>query len=143
MKQEINSDHLLVNNLPDAFAELELILDDEGKPVDSIFLEVNSSFEKITALKREEIIGQKSAVLLSAIDLDRPAIFETLARAGLTSATVRFNYYSSQLDRDYEISAYGKSDRRYTVIFYLTFRTLSFANKCLRRPFSKTAMVVM
>lgn len=25
----------------------------------------------------------------------------------------------------------------------LTFRTLSFANKCLRRPFFKTAMVVM
>ncbi|MFA5302613.1 MAG: PAS domain S-box protein [Bacteroidales bacterium] len=44
---------------PFAFAHHKIILDDKGKPVDYIFLEVNKAFEGMTGLKAADITGKK------------------------------------------------------------------------------------
>lgn len=55
-----DSEHyrLLIESLPDAFAYHQVATDDNGIPVDYIFLEVNAAFEEMTGIKRKELIGK-------------------------------------------------------------------------------------
>ncbi|MGE5892504.1 MAG: MEDS domain-containing protein, partial [bacterium] len=47
----------LFENLINGFSYHRIITDEAGKPVDYVFVEVNSAFEKLTGLKRRNIIG--------------------------------------------------------------------------------------
>jgi len=52
-------DHVIaIENLPIGVALCEIILDEDGKPYDYRYLYVNPAFEKLTGLKRENIIGR-------------------------------------------------------------------------------------
>jgi PAS domain-containing protein len=42
----------LFDHMMNGFAYHKVLFDDQGKPVDYIYLEVNNAFEKMTALKR-------------------------------------------------------------------------------------------
>jgi PAS domain-containing protein len=59
MIQEKDQYRLLIENLPDGFAYCKMVLDNTGKPLDYIFLEVKSSFEALAGLPRDHIIGKK------------------------------------------------------------------------------------
>ena len=50
----------LFANMISGFAYHQIVLNKNGKPVDYVFLEINDAFEKLTGLKREDIIGKKS-----------------------------------------------------------------------------------
>jgi len=65
MIQEKDKYRLLIENLPDGLAYCKMVRDSTGKPVDYIFLEINSSFEALTGLPRDHIIGKKVTELVS------------------------------------------------------------------------------
>ena len=44
--------NLFFDKMIDAFAYHKIVVDKSGKPIDYIFLEVNSAFEQLTGLKR-------------------------------------------------------------------------------------------
>ena len=48
----------LFNEMLDGFALHDIILDDEGNPVDYRFLDVNPAFEKLTGLKRDTLLNK-------------------------------------------------------------------------------------
>ena len=50
---------LLFDSLQDGFALHEIICDEDGQPIDYRFLEVNPAYERITGLKRAEILGKR------------------------------------------------------------------------------------
>ncbi len=66
-KQGNNKIHLLVENMPDAFAYHQIVVDSDGNPVDYIFLGVNAAFETMTGLKKDDIIGKKVTEVLPGI----------------------------------------------------------------------------
>ena len=39
------------------YANHRIVLDEENNPIDYIFLEVNEAFEKLTGLKKEQVLG--------------------------------------------------------------------------------------
>ena len=43
----------------DGFAFCKMIFDEENKPIDFVYLEINDVFERITGLKRELVVGKK------------------------------------------------------------------------------------
>jgi len=49
------------------FAYHKIILNSDGKPIDYIFIEINKAFEKLTGLKREEVIGKKVTEVIPEI----------------------------------------------------------------------------
>ena len=49
---------LLFNEMSSGFALHKMIYNDEGKPVDYRFLEINKAFEGLTGLKREKILNK-------------------------------------------------------------------------------------
>ncbi len=67
MYQEKDKYRLLIENLPDGLAYCKMVLDSSGKPVDYIFLEINSSFETLSGHPRDHIIGKKVTELYPGI----------------------------------------------------------------------------
>ena len=51
--------HTLFNNMINGFARHRVLFDKEGKPVDYIFLEVNTAFERLTGLNKDNLIGKR------------------------------------------------------------------------------------
>lgn len=98
---------LPIENLPDGFAYHQVITDNDGKPVDYIFLEVNPAFEKMTGLKREEVVGKKVTEVLPGIEIGNFNWIGTYGQVALSGKPARFESYSEPLGRWYEVSAYS------------------------------------
>ena len=60
----------LFENMIDGLAYHRIVTDENGKPVDYIFLEANEAFEKLTGLKRADIIGKSVREPLPGIEND-------------------------------------------------------------------------
>lgn len=50
----------ILHSVPLGYAHHQSIYDENGHPIDYVFLEVNDVFEKITGLESKKIIGQKN-----------------------------------------------------------------------------------
>lgn len=117
MKPGKDSYRLLIENLPDAFAYHQVVLDDHGSPVDYIFLEINSAFEKMTGLKREAVIGKKVTEILPGIGKSDFDWIGTYGQVALSGKPIRFENFSEPLSRWYDISAYSDKPGYFAVVF--------------------------
>ncbi len=94
---------LLIENLPDAFAYHQIITDSSGNPVDYIFLDVNSAFEQMTGLSREQVIGKKATELLPIIENYSINWMGTFGKVALTRESIYFEHYFEISKRWYVI----------------------------------------
>jgi PAS domain S-box-containing protein len=92
----------LFNAMGEGFALHEIVLDEGNVPCDYRFLDVNPAFERLTGLKREDIVGNNVSRILPNIE---PCWLETYAKVALTGEPVHFENYSSDLDRYYDVYA--------------------------------------
>lgn len=104
----------LFENMLDAFAAHELILDENNKPLDYRFLMVNSAFETMTGLKSDEIIGKTVLEVLPNTEI---YWIEEYGKVALTGEPVRFENYAQELDRFFEIRAYRSIPGQFACIF--------------------------
>ncbi|MDD2371509.1 MAG: PAS domain S-box protein [Firmicutes bacterium] len=103
----------LFDNMTQAFALYEIITDEMGKPVDYKFLEVNKEYERITGLKKEEIIGKSIKVIVpDAVDYSIVG-YGDVALNGVTS---RLTKYYMQLDKYFDIFAYSPQKGQFATI---------------------------
>lgn len=109
--------HALFDNMINGFAYHKVVFDDHGKPLDYIFLDINPAFERLTGLKKENVIGKRATDLLPGIE-DEPAKWiETYGRVALTGKPIRFESYSDILKRWYSVSAYSPEKGYFASIF--------------------------
>jgi PAS domain S-box-containing protein len=111
---------LLIENLPDGLAYCKMVLDSTGKPVDYIFLEVNSSFEALTGLPRDHIIGKKLTEVSPEIEdlsLDWIDVFDQVAAIAI-GQRIHFQQYLDQQDRWYEVTAYSDQPGYFAAVFH-------------------------
>jgi PAS domain S-box-containing protein len=112
--------HLLIENMPDAFAYHQIVLADDGSPVDYIFLEINSAFEEMTGLKREKIIGKKVTEILPGIEKSEFDWIGTFGKVASGGEPVRFESFSEPLGRWYDVRAYSDKPGYFAVTFHNT-----------------------
>lgn len=105
----------LFNSIDEGFCLIEMVFDENGKPVDYRFLETNSAFEKQTGL----IDAQGKRMRELAPELEK-YWFETYGRVSLTGEPVRFQYHAGQLNRWYEVYAFrfGEPEKRQVAIIF-------------------------
>jgi len=96
------------------FAVHEIILDEDGKPVDYRFLAVNPGFEKITGLKEADIKGKTVRDVLPEIE---DHWIDAYGSVALTGEPVRFENYSRELDRYFEVHAYRSAPNQFVTVF--------------------------
>ena len=108
---------LLFKNMLNGFALHEIVVDKEGNPIDYIFLEVNDAFERLTALKRVDIIGKKATKVSPDIEDDPADWIGTYGRVALGGKEIRFEQYSEPLDRWYSILAFSVPNNQFATVF--------------------------
>jgi hypothetical protein len=106
--------HSLFENMTEGFALHEVICDSEGVPCDYRFVDVNPSFEALTGLKRDRIIGRCVTEILPGED---PQWIKLYGEVAMTGEPIHFENYSPVLKRHYEVFAYRPAPRRFAVIF--------------------------
>lgn len=108
----------LFDNMLDGFAHHEIVLDDAGRPVDYVFLNVNTAFERLTGLKREDVIGRRVKEALPGIENDPADWIGTYGKVALNGEIVRFEQYQEQLQQWYAVSAYCPRKGQFVTLFH-------------------------
>jgi len=99
------------------FAHHRIVLDEEGKPLDYEFLEVNETFERLTGLKREDVLHKTVGEVLPGI---RKGNFDWIAFYGevaLGADEREFEQYSEPLGRWYRVHVYSAERMFFTTLF--------------------------
>ena len=73
----------LFDNMLDGFAYCKMIFDEKGNPVDFEYLEINDAFERLTGLKRADVIGKRVTVAIPGTEKANPELFEIYGRVAL------------------------------------------------------------
>jgi PAS domain S-box-containing protein len=105
---------MLFDEMLDGFAVHEIVLDDQDRPVDYRFQTVNPAFERLTGLRREDVVGRTVRDIMP--ETERRWI-ETYGRVVSTGQPMRFQQYSSVLQKYFEVVAFRTEPRRFACIF--------------------------
>jgi diguanylate cyclase (GGDEF)-like protein/PAS domain S-box-containing protein len=111
---------LLSTQMQLGLAVHEMIYNDEKEPIDYRFININPSFEHLTGLKKEHIIGKTVKDVLPETE---DFWIQSYGRITKTGKPERFENYSNVLKRFYSVSAYSyKKDHFATIIEDITER---------------------
>lgn len=109
----------LFDRMLNGFAYHKIVTDENGVPVDYVFLEVNDAFERQTGLKREAIIGKRVSTVLPGIvsaDFDWIGFYGGVALHGEERKTeMPINFQDRE--RWFSVSAYSPERGFFSVIF--------------------------
>ena len=108
----------LLNSIDQGFCVIEMLYDENGKPFDYYFREVNPLFEKMTGILAEDALCGKSARELVANLEDKWV--EAYGSVALTGIPTRFVDFSQAMDRWFEVYACrvgGRESRNVALLF--------------------------
>jgi diguanylate cyclase (GGDEF)-like protein/PAS domain S-box-containing protein len=100
-------------NMTTGFALHDLICDQQGKPVDYRYIEINPAFEQLTGLKASDMVGH---TVLEKLPGTEPYWIETFGRVALTGEPITYENYSRELQRWYQVRAFSPKIGQFAVI---------------------------
>jgi len=104
----------LFDHMNEGFGLHEVICDDQGKPRDYRFLDVNRKFEELTGLKADDVLGRTVREVLPDID---SYWIEELGQVALTGHPARLEEYATPLGRYFRVSAFCPMKGRFASVF--------------------------
>ncbi|MEG4453686.1 PAS domain-containing protein [Microcoleus sp. N9_A1] len=129
----------LFESLDEGFCVIEMLFDDNDKPIDYRFLEVNPAFERQTGLV--EATGKTARELIPGLE---DYWFEIYGKVALTGEPVRFEHGSEVMNRWFEISAFRTPEPHSSkvAILFQEITNRKQAENLLREHYSKLRMFV-
>ena len=104
----------LFDNMVEGFAYCRMLFED-GQPKDFIYLEVNSTFEKLTGLK--DVAGRKASEVIPGICESDPELLDRYGRVALTGQPERFEICVVALKMWLSISVYCPAPEHFVAVF--------------------------
>lgn len=104
----------LFDTMTEGFALHEIITDDQGRPCDYRFLDVNPAFERLTGLNRADLIGKRVREVMPGVESHW---IESYGRVTHTGEPLTMENYAIELKRWYQVFAYRIAPGRFAVIF--------------------------
>ncbi len=105
----------LFDSIDEGFCTIELLFDQNDKPIDYRFLEVNPSFEKQSGIQNAQ-----GRTMREIAPHHEEHWFETYGRIARTGEPVRFENQAAQLRRWYDVYAFrlgAPADRKVAILF--------------------------
>lgn len=105
----------LFSSIDEGFCVIEMLFDEQGRPADYRFVEINPSFERQTGLR--DALGKR---MLELAPQHERHWFETYGRIAMTGEAVRFQNRAEQLHRWYDVFAFrfGEPKLRQVAILF-------------------------
>lgn len=107
----------MFENMQNGFAYHEVVVNADGKPIDYVYLEVNSGFEDLLGLKSEEVVGRKVTELLPGIEHDSADWIGRFGRVAIEGGDDYIESYSETLGKWFSSYAYCLKRNYFAVIF--------------------------
>lgn len=107
----------VLQQAPFGYAYHQIILDENGEPIDYVFLDANPAFAAMTGLNASAIIGQRVTQILPDIrvgEFDWVAVYSEVA---LTGAKREFTQYAQPLGRWYKVTAVSPRQGYFATLF--------------------------
>ena len=104
----------LFDNMLNGIAYCRMIYEDD-RPVDFIYEQVNSSFEKQIGLKHVE--GKKASEVIPGIHTEHPELLEIYGRVATSGQPERFESYLAALGMWFDVSAYSLQKDYFVAVF--------------------------
>jgi PAS domain S-box-containing protein len=105
----------LFENMLHGFAHCKMLYDDDGRPLDFIYLDVNSAFGKLTGL--ENVVGKRVTEVIPGIREAHPELFDIYGRVASTRQPEKFEIEFNPLGLWLSISVYSNIREHFVAIF--------------------------
>ncbi len=95
---------LLFENMVTGFALHEIVLDDDGIPIDYRFIEVNPGFENITGLLSKDVIGKNVREVIPDVE---QFWIDTYGKVALSGQPCKFENYARAIGKYFDVLAFS------------------------------------
>lgn len=102
----------LFNNINIGSALHEIITDEKGKVIDFIYLDANPAYEKLTQLRRKDIIGKRG---LDVIPILEQKWIDAYGKVAQTGESITIIDHSEYLNKYWEVKAYSPKKNQFAV----------------------------
>ncbi|MBW4528262.1 MAG: PAS domain S-box protein [Phormidium tanganyikae FI6-MK23] len=129
----------LFESIDEGFCICELLLDENGTPIDYRFLEVNPIFEAMTGL--EQATGKTARELVPNLEVEW---LETYGRMVLTGESVRFEQQSIAINRWFDVNAFciGEPQSNQFAILFTNISDRKRAEQALRESEERSQLAI-
>jgi len=98
-------------------AHCEIVLDEQGRPVDYRFLRVNDTFEAQTGLKKEDVEGRTIREIIPGFEESAFDFIGVHGKVALTGEETEFEQYQEHLGRWYSVHLYSPRKGQFISMF--------------------------
>lgn len=106
----------LFDNLDSGFALHEIVLDEQGRPVDYTFVAMNAAFTRMTGLTPAAAIGRRVTEVVPEIRSDPADWIGVFGRVAQSGEPVHFEQRSAALERWFDVVAYRPTLGQFAVL---------------------------
>ncbi|MEK6479139.1 PAS domain S-box protein [Catalinimonas sp. 4WD22] len=106
--------HSLFTSIDEAFTLCQIIVDQEGKPIDYQILEANPAFEKLTGISCEEALSKTARELVPDIE---DWWIETYGKVALQEEPVRLENKVGPMNQWFSVYAFPRGGGKFAAIF--------------------------
>ncbi len=105
---------MLFNNLNEAYALHKIVLDEDDKPIDYIFIDVNPKFLSSVKYSYNELINKSTKQLFPQTEETWIKRFGEVAKTGIP---MKFRAYSSEIRKHYEVTVFSPKQNYFAAVF--------------------------
>lgn len=117
VKESREKYHALFRHMFIGCALHKIVVDEHGKPVDYIFLEVNDAFLNLTGLDRAKVAGKRVTEVIPGIERSRFDWIGEFGKIAQKGGTLKSEQYSEQLKKWYSVYAYRPMDDHFIALY--------------------------
>ena len=104
----------LFENMKEGFAIHKIILDENSKPIDFEFVEVNDAFQNITGMNSDDIVGKRASEL--SLDILMCSVKE-YGEVALRGGVKRFENFCEEMKKYFQVTAFSPEYGKFATIF--------------------------
>jgi len=116
LKESEERYHSLFQTMMEGFAYCKMIFDENDRPVDFVYLDVNSAFSRLTGLTN--VVGKRVTEVIPRIREKNPELLEIYGRVVLTGHPEQFESdLRSSLGVILDVSVFSQMDEHFVAVF--------------------------